>query len=59
MTYTPYILKQRGDGLWVIQQANRTTGTIRQFGPYTSEVEARHMLELLTGRVLRPTTAAK
>ena len=58
-TYTPWIVKRKADGSWVVQQANRVTGRISQYGPFTTEAEARELLQLLTGREARLTTTAK
>ena len=49
-TYTPWIVKRKADGSWVVQQANRVTGRLSQYGPFTTEAEARELLQLLTGR---------
>lgn len=52
-TFSPWLVKQRPAGDWVVDQLNRTTGQTRRIGPFKTEAEARGVHQDLT--VKKPT----
>ena len=53
-TFTPWLVKQRPCGDWVVDQLNRTTGQTRRLGPYATEAEARRVWADLTEKKPKP-----
>lgn len=48
LQFTPWIVRQRPVGDWVVQQVDRATMTTRRHGPFPTETEAREMHAILT-----------
>lgn len=46
--FTPWTIRQRPGGDWVVQQFDRTAGKSSRFGPFPTETEARIQRDLLT-----------
>ena len=54
---SPWLVKQRPAGDWVVDQMNRTTGLTRRLGPFKTEAEAREVWADLTEK--QPTKGTK
>ena len=53
-TFSPWLVKQRPCGDWVVDQLNRTTRQTRRLGPFKTEAEARGVHHDLTVKKPKP-----
>lgn len=47
-TFSPWLVKRRPCGDWVVDQLNRTTAQTRRLGPFKTEAKAREAHKELT-----------